>query len=113
MQNLKGTAAEGQVSYADLIALGGAYAVSVTGGPAIDVPIGGSAHSLISWQVQPLSGTSLLQHVWRDNRLMAFCCVQEGRMQPPQILQTVCLRRHFQLRLSGSTLRPRACLPRS
>ena len=40
MQNLKGTAAEGRVSYADLIALGGAYAVSVTGGPVIDVPIG-------------------------------------------------------------------------
>ena len=40
MQNLKGTAAEGQVSYADLIALGGAYAVSITGGPTIDVPIG-------------------------------------------------------------------------
>ncbi len=40
MQNLKGTAAEGQVSYADLIALGGAYAVFITGGPTIDVPIG-------------------------------------------------------------------------
>ena len=40
MQNLKGTVAEGRVSYADLIALGGAYAVSVTGGPVIDVPIG-------------------------------------------------------------------------
>ena len=40
MQNLKGTAAEGRVSFADLIALGGAYAVSITGGPTIDVPIG-------------------------------------------------------------------------
>lgn len=40
MKNLKGTAAEGRVSYADLIALGGAYAVSVTGGPTIAVPIG-------------------------------------------------------------------------
>jgi L-ascorbate peroxidase len=43
MENLKGTAAEGIVSYADLIALGGAYAVSVTGGPVIDVPIGETA----------------------------------------------------------------------
>lgn len=43
MENLKGTAAEGIVSYADLIALGGAYAVSVTGGPVIDVPIGKTA----------------------------------------------------------------------
>jgi L-ascorbate peroxidase len=37
---LKGTAAEGRVSYADLIALGGAYAVAVTGGPDIDLPVG-------------------------------------------------------------------------
>ena len=57
MENLKGTPAEGVVSYADLIALGGAYAVSVTGGPAIDVPIGETAQpackplfvSCISW----------------------------------------------------------------
>ena len=40
MQNLKGTAAEGRVSYADLIALGGAYAVQITGGPSIDLSIG-------------------------------------------------------------------------
>ena len=40
MKRLKGTPAEGRVSYADLIALGGAYAVALTGGPAIDVPIG-------------------------------------------------------------------------
>ena len=40
MQNLKGTAAEGRVSYADLIALGGAYAVQITGGPSIDMSIG-------------------------------------------------------------------------
>jgi L-ascorbate peroxidase len=46
MQNLKGTPAEGAVSYADLIALGGAYAVSATGGPTIDVPIGQPTHSL-------------------------------------------------------------------
>ena len=46
MQNLKGTAAEGQVSYADLIALGGAYAVSITGGPTIDVPIGKSGRTV-------------------------------------------------------------------
>ncbi len=37
---LRGTAAEGRVSYADLVALGGAWAVSATGGPAIDVPVG-------------------------------------------------------------------------
>ena len=47
MQNLENTAAEGRVSYADLIALGGAYAVSVTGGPVIDVPIGRSTCFLL------------------------------------------------------------------
>ncbi|BDA46786.1 Putative L-ascorbate peroxidase 6 [Coccomyxa sp. Obi] len=40
MERLKGTPAEGVVSYADLIALGGTYAVAVTGGPVIDIPIG-------------------------------------------------------------------------
>jgi L-ascorbate peroxidase len=40
MQELRGTAAEGRVSLADLIALGGAYAVEVTGGPHIPVKIG-------------------------------------------------------------------------
>ena len=40
MKALKGTPAEGHVSYADLIALGGAYAVAVTGGPDIDVAVG-------------------------------------------------------------------------
>ena len=40
MQNLEGTAAEGRVSFADLIALGGAYAVLITGGPSIDMSIG-------------------------------------------------------------------------
>jgi len=39
-QSLKGTAAEGRVSRADLIALAGAHAVAMTGGPAIDVGIG-------------------------------------------------------------------------
>lgn len=42
MAALAGTAAEGRVSYADLIALGGAYAVAVTGGPDIRIPIGQS-----------------------------------------------------------------------
>ena len=37
---LKGTPAEGQVSRADLIALMGAAAVAITGGPRIVVPIG-------------------------------------------------------------------------
>lgn len=36
---LKGTPAEG-LSYADLVALAGAHAVSITGGPVIDVPVG-------------------------------------------------------------------------
>jgi L-ascorbate peroxidase len=36
-KKLKGTAAEGVVSKADLIALAGAYAVRVTGGPTIQV----------------------------------------------------------------------------
>ena len=43
MGKLKGTAAEGAVSYADLVALGGAHAVRMTGGPTIKVPIGTSA----------------------------------------------------------------------
>lgn len=34
---LRGTAAEGAVSKADLVALAGAYAVRITGGPAIQV----------------------------------------------------------------------------
>ena len=50
MQNLKGTVAEGRVSYADLIALGGAYAVSVTGGPVIDVPIGMCSNLPMPWR---------------------------------------------------------------
>ena len=37
MKKLEGTAAEGAVSKADLIALAGAYAVRITGGPAIQV----------------------------------------------------------------------------
>ena len=37
---LRGSAAEGRLSYADLVALGGAWAVRATGGPAIDVPVG-------------------------------------------------------------------------
>ncbi|GAB4820290.1 hypothetical protein N2152v2_007336 [Parachlorella kessleri] len=40
MAKLKGTAAEGAVSYADLVALGGAHAVRMTGGPTIQVPVG-------------------------------------------------------------------------
>ena len=36
-----GTPAAGAVSAADLVALAGARAVRITGGPAIDVPIGG------------------------------------------------------------------------
>lgn len=39
-EKLKGTAAEGAVSLADLVALAGAYAVRITGGPEILVPIG-------------------------------------------------------------------------
>ena len=37
---LKGTAAEGLVSMADMIALGGAHGVKICGGPAINVPVG-------------------------------------------------------------------------
>ena len=40
MAELKGTPAERQVSTADMIALAGAYAVSKTGGPKIEVPVG-------------------------------------------------------------------------
>ncbi|PSC70734.1 L-ascorbate peroxidase 6 [Micractinium conductrix] len=39
-KRLAGTAAEGAVSQADLIALAGAYAVRVTEGPRIEVPVG-------------------------------------------------------------------------
>jgi Peroxidase len=41
VQALVGTPAAGAVSAADLVALAGARAVAITGGPAIDVPIGG------------------------------------------------------------------------
>lgn len=40
MQELKGSPAEGRVGYADLIALGGAYAVGITGGPTIKINLG-------------------------------------------------------------------------
>lgn len=39
-KRLRGTAAEGAVSKADLIALAGAHAVRITGGPAMQVPVG-------------------------------------------------------------------------
>lgn len=39
-QELKGSPAEGSVGFADLIALGGAYAVDATGGPRIGVNLG-------------------------------------------------------------------------
>ncbi|PNH00090.1 putative L-ascorbate peroxidase 6 [Tetrabaena socialis] len=39
-QDLRGTAAEGVVSDADLVALAGAYGIRICGGPAIAVPIG-------------------------------------------------------------------------
>ena len=45
MTALKGTSAEGRVSLADLVYLGGAYAVAITGGPSIEVPIGNPAIS--------------------------------------------------------------------
>lgn len=40
MKRIEGTAAQGEVSLADMIMLAGAYAVRVTGGPVIDVPVG-------------------------------------------------------------------------
>ena len=40
MANIKGTAADGVVSEADMIALVGAYAVGLCGGPLISVPVG-------------------------------------------------------------------------
>ena len=40
MLNIQGTAAEGVISYADMIALVGAYAVGLCGGPLISIPIG-------------------------------------------------------------------------
>lgn len=40
MNNIQGTAAEGVVSHADMIALVGAYAVGLCGGPLISVPVG-------------------------------------------------------------------------
>ena len=41
MSNIQGTPAEGLVSYADMVALVGAYAVAMCGGPTISIPIGG------------------------------------------------------------------------
>ena len=43
-KNLQGTPAA-WLSRADLVALAGAYAVGVTGGPSIDVPVGESCFS--------------------------------------------------------------------
>lgn len=40
MKLLKGTAAEGIISLSDMIALGGAHAVAITGGPNMPVRIG-------------------------------------------------------------------------
>lgn len=40
MSSIQGTAAEGVVSHADMIALVGAYAVRLCGGPLISVPVG-------------------------------------------------------------------------
>lgn len=40
MTGIQGTAAEGLVSQADMIALVGAYAVGLCGGPLISVPVG-------------------------------------------------------------------------
>ena len=40
MDKIKGTAADGKVSFSDMIALAGAYAVAITGGPKVPVPIG-------------------------------------------------------------------------
>eukprot|EP00891_Asterochloris_glomerata_P008359 jgi/Astpho2/8359/Aster-01424 len=48
MAELKGTPAEGQVSMADMIALAGAYAVSKTGGPKIEVPVARKVLSPVS-----------------------------------------------------------------
>ena len=47
MKQITGTEAEGKVSYADMIALAGAYAVSLTGGPKIAVPVGELSHTHI------------------------------------------------------------------
>ncbi len=71
IENLKGTPAEGVVSYADLIALGGAYAVSVTGGPVIDVPIGECLFCI----AQRSFGFFQLAMI----RLMWFLCMLTGR----------------------------------
>ena len=115
MQNLKGTVAEGRVSYADLIALGGAYAVSVTGGPVIDVPIGVSRKVPMLW----LSKQLTRQAVTCGSVQMGQCAdghvrsMQAGRTQRLQILQTGYQLKHSQPRLSDSTLRPRAFLLKS
>ena len=47
MQYIQGTAAEGLVSHADMIALVGAYAVGLCGGPLISIPVGQSKQSLL------------------------------------------------------------------
>lgn len=141
MQSLKGTAAEGRVSHADLIALGGAHAVFITGGPFINVPIGKpviclklyayslpflalsstaaaaetvvfndrDARSIVHthhctqrwlWMLQstswPRTGRRCILKLTADIMLM-----QAGKMHLMQIPQTACLKRPFQLRLSG------------
>ena len=57
MNNIQGTAAEGVVSHADMIALVGAYAVGLCGGPLISVPVGQSSCSCFTL-VQVVSDTS-------------------------------------------------------
>ena len=71
MKRLKGTPAEGRVSYADLIALGGAYAVALTGGPAIDIPIGALCTSAIK-DCGP-SPVFLGRNVFSDLRYQQCC----------------------------------------
>ena len=62
MSNIQGTAAEGVVSHADMIALVGAYAVGLCGGPLISVPVGQSSCSCctLSLMVSESSGQDTL-----------------------------------------------------
>ena len=73
---MQGTPAAGKVSAADLIALAGAQAVQMTGGPDIDVPIGKVAFRLLRIFTYAM---------------IRECCRQDRLKTPSRCMYTVAL----------------------